>query len=155
MKNILSIIFFLSSLSLVAQKGTITIHGKTEHKDSPIAGVSMEIYKDNELYKETSTYRNGSFKVDLPLGHIYNVTFKKEDYIEKSVAVITKSDSTINGRYFFQLDISLFKETDEEEDESILPPVAKLYIKNEDEGFKYDKKYVRWVADRYKDELKD
>lgn len=155
MKKILSIVLFFSCMGLLAQTGKITLHGKTKYKKSIVADVNMEIYQDNVLYKETKTYRNGSFKIDLPLGHVYSVTFKKEDYIEKSVAVITKSDSTIRGRYFFQLDIVLFKDGEDEEDESMLPPVAKLYIKNKNEGFKYDKKYVRWVAEEYEEEIED
>ena len=47
----------------------------------------------------------------------------------------------------------MFKE--EEIDETILPPVVKLYIKDQTTGFAYDKKYVKWVAEKYEEELED
>ena len=66
-----------------------------------------------------------------------------------------QTPTTISGRYFFQLDIEIFKEDDEELDETVLPPVAKLYIKDQTTGFTYDKKYVKWVSEKYEEELED
>lgn len=152
-----SIVFYLlilvSAFSFAQTSGRLTLHGKVKHKKSVINSVFIEIYKDNELMKTADNMRNGAFVMQLDLGSVYNISFSKKGYIAKSVAVVAKADSstTIKGRYFFQLDIELFKEEDHEEDESILPPVAKLYIKDESKGFRYDKKYVRWVAGHYED----
>ncbi|MBL4708101.1 MAG: hypothetical protein JKY48_06640 [Flavobacteriales bacterium] len=159
MKTLFSISLFFISLGLMAQYqlGRLTVYGKVKHKTGIVGNVNLEVYKDNELSKELVNYKNGSFKLELPLGSIYSITFKKEGYIEKSVAVIAKTDSLnrVNGRFFFQLDIELFKSEENSVDESILPPVAKLYIKNQNSGFKYDKKYVKWVAEEYEEELTD
>ena len=68
--------------------------------------------------------------------------------------MVAKADSSISisGRFFYQLDIELFKEEDEVVDETVLPPAAKLYINEQLTGFTYDKKYVKWVAKKYKEE---
>lgn len=149
------ILFFLlgifSGLLSVGQQGTLTIHGRIENESKLLSYVDFEIYRDNELFHSGQTLRNGSFKIDLALGHVYNVAFRKEGYVEKSVAVIGATDSTINGRYFFQLDLELFRVNQEVVDETMLPPVAKLYILNQDEGFRYDKKYVKWISNKYND----
>ena len=128
-----------------------------KYKNTIVKEVDIEVYRDNELFKEAQNLKNGSFKLSLQLGHVYSVTFRKSGFIEKSVAVVAMADSSvsINGRYFFQLDIELFKEEDGEVDESMLPPVAKLYIKNQTTGFTYDKKYVKWVAGKFEDEIGD
>ena len=86
------------------------------------------MYKDNELQQETENHSNGSFNLTLKLGSVYSVTFLKDGYIEKSVAVVAKTDSSISisGRFFFQLDIELFKEEDGVIDQTAFPPVAKL-----------------------------
>lgn len=159
MKRILAVLFFLFSVNLdvQCQTGTLTVYGKVIHKDENVGSVNIEIHQDNDLLKELNSYANGSFKVELVLGSVYNIAFKKENYIDKSVAVIAKMDSTgkLSGRFFFQLDIEMFKSDDNELDESLLPPVAKLYIRNLKNGFQYDKKYVKWVANKYEEELTD
>lgn len=116
--------------------------------------VKTKVYKNNELLQETENLSNGSFKLTLELGSVYNVSFLKNDYVEKSIAVVAKTDSSISisGRFFYQLDIELFKEDDGVIDQTALPPVAKLYINEESTGFTYDKKYVKWVAKKYKEE---
>jgi len=140
----------ISSFSL-AQEGTLTVHGRVENNQSTISFVDIEIYRDNQIFYTGQTLRNGSFKIDLELGHVYDVAFSKEGFVEKSVAVIGKGDSTINGRFFFQLDIELFRVDQDVVDETMLPPVAKLYILDESEGFRFDKKYVKWISNKYED----
>jgi hypothetical protein len=139
------------------QTGNLTIHGKVKYKTSLLDDVKIEVYKDNQLQQEAKSLRNGSFRLDLKLGSIYNVTYLKKDFIEKSVAVIARADSSlvINGRFYFQLDIELYKEGDGQTDNTVLPPVAKLYIKDATTGFSYDKKYVRWISDQYEEALED
>lgn len=147
-------IIILFATGLIAQSGTLTLHGIVESQTSSIGFVDIEVYQDNELLKKLTTQHNGSFKLDLELGSIYSVAFSKDGYVNKSVGVIAKTDSTIEGRYFFQLDIELFRIDEEIADETLLPPVAKLYIKDQDMGFRYDKKYVKWMSEEYK-ELED
>ncbi|MFT6165486.1 MAG: putative membrane protein YfhO [Vicingaceae bacterium] len=124
------------------------------HSKSTLRDVKTKVYKNNELLQETENLSNGSFKLTLELGSVYNVSFLKNDYVEKSIAVVAKTDSSISisGRFFYQLDIELFKEDDGVIDQTALPPVAKLYINEESTGFTYDKKYVKWVAKKYKEE---
>tara|TARA_R110000868_G_scaffold96405_1_gene265251 strand:- start:1079 stop:1567 length:489 start_codon:yes stop_codon:yes gene_type:complete len=151
MKFLLFLIGTLSSLLIVGQQGTLTLHGKVENESQTLSYVDFEVYKDNEVFYKGQTMRNGSFKIDLDLGHVYNVAFSKDGYVEKSVAVISASDSTITGRYFFQMDLELFRVEQDAIDETMLPPVAKLYIIDENEGFRYDKKYVKWISNKYDD----
>ncbi len=155
MKNIgvIGILFLLlfSFGTISAQSGKLTLHGVVENESVAVGFADIEVYKDNEVFFIGKTQRNGSFKLDLELGSVYSVAFAKRGYVDKSVAVIAKSDSTIEGRYFFQLDIELFRVDQNSIDESMLPPVAKLYIRDEDMGFRYDKKYVKWVAGQYED----
>ena len=149
------VVFLVSILiissGLTAQSGMLTLHGIVENESSSIGFVDIEVYKDNELLEASMTQRNGSFKLDLELGSIYSVDFSKSGYVHKSVGVISKADSTIEGRYFFQLDIELFRIDQEVIDATMLPPVAKLYIKDEEMGFRFDKKYVKWMSDEYKE----
>lgn len=147
--GLLLCVVIIGALNLVAQSGKLTLHGIVENNSAAVDNANIEIYKDNELVETFKSQRNGNYKLELDLGSIYSVAFSKEGYVNKSVAVIAKSDSTIEGRYFFQLDIELFRVDQEVMDESMLPPVAKLYIKDEEMGFRYDKKYVKWTAGEY------
>lgn len=56
----------------------------------------------------------------------------------------------VSGRYFYQLDIELIPQNTDEQP-VVIPPVAKLYIKDPDKGFTYDKQYVKWVQDEYEE----
>jgi hypothetical protein len=156
MKQILHIFFFLAYLVLAvsyafSQTGRLTLHGKVVNDSKSLGYVPFEVIKDNEIVEEGMTQKNGSYKIDLELGAVYSVAFKKEGYITKTVGVITKSEEDISGLYFFQLDIDLFKVDSERQDETMLPPVAKLYIVERDKGFIYDKQYVKWVAGQYEE----
>ena len=151
MKLLITLFVSLASIMVTAQEGELTLHGRVENNNSMLSFVDFEIYQDNEMHYKGQTQKNGSFKIELELGHIYSVAFHKPGYINKSVAIIGKGDSTINGKFFFQLDLELFRIDQEVSDETMLPPVAKLYIHDQDEGFRYDKKYVNWMSEEYED----
>jgi len=139
-----------SSVSF-AQKGKLTLQGRVENQNIRLPQVIIEVYKDNELYLTDSTERNGGYRVELDLGFVYNVTFKKNDYVRKSIAVVTKSGKVKQGRFFFQLDIELFRLEQEGVDQTVLPPAAMLYLVNEKTGFTFDKRYVKWISGEYKE----
>ena len=154
MKYILSILcVLLFSSGIYAQNGRLTLHGRVENRTSAVGFVQIEVYRDNEVFYEGTTQKNGAFKLDLELGSIYNIDFSKNGFVNKAVGVIAKSDSAMsfNGRYFFQIDIELFKINQEDIDQTMLPPVAKLYMVDPESGFHYDKKYVRWVSGEFDD----
>lgn len=151
MKIFLTLFSVLFFNLLVAQSGKLTLHGRVENGPKGVPYTSFEVYKNNEVFDRGVTMKNGAFKLDLELGSIYNIAFSKEGYVKKSVDIIAKSDSTIEGRYFFQIDIELFRVSQDEVDETLLPPIAKLYIREANEGFRFDKKYVNWVAGEYKE----
>ena len=102
------------------QTGSLTIHGLVLHKQSISKAVKIEAYKDNELQQAAENLSSGSFKLTLELGSVYNVSFFKSGYIEKSIAAVAKTESSISisGRFFYQLDIELFKEGDGNVDET-------------------------------------
>ena len=151
MRYFICVVLMTLGLNSFSQTGKLTIHGRVENENATIPYVSVAVVQNNELVKELVTLRNGSYRLDLDLGSVYNIEFTKEGFVGKSVAVIGKADSTINGRYFFQLDVEIFRLDQEDIDETMLPPVAKLYIKSEEEGFTYDKKYVKWISNHYDD----
>lgn len=152
MRLLVSIIFFMASLSLIAQDGRLTLHGKMVNGKKTVPKVSIEVIKDNQIIYEGYSQTNGSYKIDLPLGSIYNIAFQKDGFVTKQVGVIAKHpEEDISGQYFFQLDLELFPIDSSDVAETILPPVAKLYIKKKEDGFTYDKQYVKWVADHYED----
>ena len=150
MKNIYILLLVLVSNSLAAQNGSLTIHGRVQNENQSIKEVAIEVVKDNELIKEFGNYKNGSYKVRLELGSIYNVSFYKEGYVIKNIGVIAKTpDSLLVGQFFFQLDIDLFKIDQPDTSVTVFPDVAKLMLKGAKEGFIYDKQYVRWISNEF------
>jgi len=153
MKFFSLLVLLISSTLIYSQNGKLTIHGRVENKGNPIPDVVIEVYKDNELMIDSETHNNGAFKLDLVLGSVYNIDFSKDGYINKAIGVIARSDSAmvLSGRFFYQIDIELFRADQDEVDETMLPPVAKLYMVDPQSGFHYDKRYVRWVSGEYED----
>ncbi len=112
MKTVFYILVFLFFTPLLAQQtGSLTVYGKVKYKNSLLNEVSIEVYKDNELQQEMINLKNGSFKLTLALGSVYNISFRRDNYIQKSVAVIAKADSSVNisGRYFFNWILSCLR----------------------------------------------
>jgi len=135
---------------LFSQEGILRLFGRMENKGSMIADVEIEVIKDNQIIREGKTNQNGSYKLDLELGAVYNIAFQKEGYITKQIGVVgVHPEKKLTNTYTFQLDLELFTVEEGEGDDTMLPPVAKLYIENVDEGFIYDKQYVKWVADEF------
>lgn len=154
MRFILSILTIFCSSILLAQSGKLTLHGRMVQGSSTVPDVEIEVIKDNQIIYEGKSQQNGSYKIDLPLGSVYNIAFQKDGFITKQVGVIAAHpdpEEDISGMYFFQLDLELFRVREEEVESTMLPPVAKLYIKEKEKGFTYDKDYVKWVADHYED----
>lgn len=151
MRYIFSFLISIFSLAALCQSGTLTIHGRVEDGSTKLDEVDIEIIKDNQYEDEFQNNANGSYKLRLELGSIYNVTFRKEGYVSKTIGVIAKTpDSLITGQYFFQLDINIFELEEGQDSETVFPDVAQLILKGEKAGFVYDKTYVRWISSEYK-----
>lgn len=147
----LLIAFFLGiSTFSYAQTGTLTLQGRVENENTRIPETLIEVYKDNEIYRTEKTERNGTYRIELELGSVYNISFMKDTYVKKSIAIVAKSDKIEQGRFFFQLDIELFRIDQEGQDQTVLPPAAMLYLLDEKTGFTYDKRYVKWISGEYK-----
>ena len=154
MRSLLSLLLILCSFSLFSQTGRLTLHGRMVEGRGTVPNVSIEVIKDNQIIYEGKSQNNGSYKIDLQLGAVYNIAFIKDGYVTKQVGVIAMhpdEDEDISGMYFFQLDLELFKVEAEQVEETVLHPVAKLYIKDKNKGFVYDKDYVKWAAGEYKE----
>jgi hypothetical protein len=154
MRNVLIGLVMLMCLTAFSQEeaGTLRLYGRMESNGKMIPDVSIEVIKDNQIIYEGKNEPNGSYKLDLELGAVYNVAFQKMGYITKQVGVIAiHPDKELTETYVFQLDLELLELHSGEEDNTVLPPVAKLYIKDADKGFTYDKQYVKWVATKYEE----
>jgi hypothetical protein len=150
MNNIYILLLILIGNSAIAQNGSLTIHGRVENENKSVKETRIELIKDNELVKEFTNNVNGSYKVRLELGSIYNITFYKEGYVSKTIGVIAKTpDSLLVGQFFFQLDVDLFNINEPDTSEVVFPDVAKLMLKGAKEGFVYDKQYVRWITGEF------
>ena len=90
---VFSILFFFCTVLIAQQAVSLTVYGKVKHKKSILNEVNIEVYKDNELQKQLTNLKNGSFKLTLPIGSVYNVSFKKDEFVYKSLAVIARTDS--------------------------------------------------------------
>ncbi len=140
----------LLCLNVSSQEGTLRLHGRMESNGKMIPGVSIEVIKDNQIIYEGKTDEKGNYKLDLELGSVYNIAFIKDGYVTKQVGVIAiHPEAELTKNYAFQLDLELFEEDSDTPDDTMLPPVAKLYIKDVNKGFTYDKKYVKWVATEF------
>ena len=132
--------------------GMLRLHGRMENDGKMISDVTIEVIKDNKIIYEGKTEQNGGYKLDLDLGAVYNIAFQKPGYVTKQVGVIAiHPEDKLTETYVFQLDLELFERGEEDPDDTVLPPVAKLYIKDADKGFTYDKQYVKWVASKYEE----
>jgi hypothetical protein len=148
-------LLLLLPVSLEAQNGLLMLYGKVVNDMQSIGEVRVEVISaKNDTIWDFVTPRNGSYKVNIPLGEVYTIEFNKEGYFKKSVGVmgfaIKDTIEQVSGRYFYQLDIELLPQ-DTDEQPIVIPPVAKLYIKDPDKGFTYDKQYVKWVQDEYEE----
>lgn len=126
------------------------MHGRVENGPSSIKDVEIRIYENNELIREFTNNLNGSYSAKFSLGNVYSMEFSKKGFITKSIDVIAMTpDSLMSGMFFFQLDIDLFEEIPDREPEMVLPSAAKIYLKDTEQGFIYDKRYVRWAGEEY------
>lgn len=154
MRIILFGLAILTCLTAVSQEkaGTLRLYGRMENDGKMIPEVSIEVIQDNQIIFEGKNEPNGNYKLDLELGAVYNVAFQKKGYITKQVGVIAiHPDEELTETYVFQLDLELFELQSGQKDDTVFPPVAKLYIKDVDKGFTYDKQYVKWVASQYEE----
>ena len=63
----------------------------TNSSGSKLAGVSVEFFKNNVLFKTVSTASSGKYPaVEAEYGHVYKVVFSKEGYVNKSVVIDAK-----------------------------------------------------------------
>jgi len=150
MRLVFSIMILLMGFNSFAQNGMLRLYGRMEENGKVISDVAIEVIKDNSIIYEGETEKNGTYKLDLELGSVYNIAFQKEGYITKQVAVVAvHPEKVLSATYVFQLDLELFLIDSTDGANTVLPPVAKLYIKDVEKGFTYDKQYVKWVATHF------
>ncbi len=152
-KLLILLLWFPSLAS--AQNGLLMLHGKVVSDMQSLSEVRVEVISnENDTIWDFITPRNGSYKVNIPLGQVYTIEFYKEGYFKKAVGVmgfsIQDTIEQVSGRYFYQLDIEMLPNNLNEKP-VVIPPVAKLYIEDPEKGFTYDKQYVKWVQDEYEE----
>ncbi len=148
MRLIITLFVLSIGMSSWAQSGEVTVHGRVMNEKKTLGNIEIEVVQDNKILMDFITPKNGSYRLRLPLGHIYNVSFSKLGFIKKTVGINTIAKDEDSGQYFFQLDIDLFEMTD---DEFLAPTVAKVFLKNASSGFVYDKSYLKTMTGEYEE----
>ena len=90
------IVFYVSfSFSVVYSQDEplIVIAGSVNNENyEKLSGVKVEIKQDNLVFKCVVTNSNGKYDpIEIPFGHIYIISFSKNDFATKSILIDSKT----------------------------------------------------------------
>ena len=71
----------------------IVIAGSVNNENyEKLSGVKVEIKQDNQVFKSIVTSSKGKYDaVEIPYGHIYIITFSKNNFATKSILIDSKT----------------------------------------------------------------
>ena len=122
----------------------------TNSSGSKLAGVSVEFFKNNVLFKTVSTASSGKYPaVEAEYGHVYKVVFSKEGYVNKSVVIDAKKgffaeDINEKKTYLDELGTSLINQQPNIDYAVITSrPVAKAHIDPTTGSLGFDFGYIK------------
>ena len=77
---------------MVKKGDGLLITGRVAYDKKRIEGVSVRLYKGNELIMDEVTDKNGRYEAVLEFGHEYMFHFRKDGYLSKMFAVDAKNN---------------------------------------------------------------
>ncbi len=159
MKKLLFIILLLIAGNLHAQDPVVVfyIKAKDETTRKNLQGVTIEIYQDGKKIKTSTTNSKGKVSdVEVPVGHVYQIKFKKAGYVTKMAEVDARYDTPEDLEYVTgqTMEVSLF-ESVEGVDFSFLETTPMITFEFTPDGyqFEYDVSYTKQMLKKI-EELK-
>ncbi len=157
MKKFLIIILLLIAGNLYAQDPVVVFYIKakneTTHKNLP--GVTIEIYQDGKKIETSTTNSKGKVNdVEVPVGHVYQIKFKKNGFVTKMAQVDARYDTPEDLEYVTgqTMEVSLF-ESVEGVDFSFLETTPMITFEFTPDGyqFEYDVSYTKQMLKKIED----
>lgn len=99
MIQLLKISLIASTLFLSSSSTTVRIISTVfdEESNEGLAGVQLEIFYDDNLYKDFVSDLKGNYeKIDMPANRIYRLYYKKSGYVTKMVEIDSRLDKVKN-----------------------------------------------------------
>jgi len=159
MKKLLFIILLLIAGNLHAQDPVVVFYvkAKDEATRKSLPGVTIEIYQDGKKIQTSTTNSKGKVNdVEVPVGHVYQIKFKKQGYVTKMAEVDARYDTPEDLEYVTgqTMEVSLF-ESVEGVDFSFLETTPMIAFQFTPDGyqFEYDVSYTKQMLKKI-EELK-
>lgn len=156
MKNKLTLFLFAafsaSSFAFVPGKPVndtmlcLEITGKAMFNGTQLAGVTVVLTENNKEVSKTPIPPKGKFLLVLKKNSHYTVKISKNGFVTRSVSVDTQlPPGTEYGIYRFDMEVELFKENKNINNDYLDFPVALISYDKEKDVFNYSKKYTATI----------
>jgi len=157
MKKILFIILLLIAGNLHAQDPVVVfyIKAKNETTNKNLPGVTIEIYQDGKKIETSTTNSKGKVNdVEVPVGHVYQIKFKKDGFVTKMAQVDARYDTPEDLEYIIgqTMEVALFESVDGV-DFSFLETTPMITFEFSPDGyqFEYDVSYTKQMLKKIED----
>ncbi len=160
MKRInLSVLFWiiLISLQTVAQQesGYLQLRGTTLKDNTPIDGVTIDVYQKGEKINSILSWSGGKFNIKLELNNEYILEFSKTDLVTKRLEFKTDVPPNEIGIYNFKFSVELFTMVDGLDVSLLDKPIGKFTYDDQLGEFNYDEEYTAVILGQLKSLLKE
>jgi tetratricopeptide (TPR) repeat protein len=157
MKKFLFIIILLIAGNLYAQDPVVVfyIKAKNETTNKNLPGVTIEIYQDGKKIETSTTNSKGKVNdVEVPVGHVYQIKFKKDGFVTKMAQVDARYDTPEDLEYVTgqTMEVALF-ESEDGVDFSFLETTPMISFEFSPDGyqFEYDVSYTKQMLKKIED----
>jgi hypothetical protein len=106
------------------------IHGEIveldpiNQKEQDAPATQVIIYQEDEIYVAFDSNVEGKFEFNLPIDHIYTVTFGGDKFVNKIIEIDARNLNKKKYGHHVELDMGLFQEYDGVDYEFLNEPVA-------------------------------
>ncbi|MCG8700021.1 MAG: hypothetical protein MI922_18340, partial [Bacteroidales bacterium] len=141
-------VFLFSSHSGYLARSVVVGFGIIKHNNKKITGVSVKVYKDDQLIRNQVTGRTGSYGFTLKFGIEYRIVLAKEGYLKQTIFINTtapKDAMDYSDEFFWEPDFTMYKYIQGLNNDEITLPVARYVFDEEYFGFSEDKSYMQEI----------
>lgn len=155
---IVTLFFAFSGLKSTAQDGILDVHGtvKNDETRKNMDAVRVSVTQNGKEYDAYNTAGNGKYGFNLPLGHLYVLTFSTEGFVYKKIEINTKGipPEDMAGGFKLNMDMTLFENIEGFDLKIMDKPLGKASFDPIRNSVEFDYDYTARMQKEIADELK-
>lgn len=101
------------------------VYGRDNDANAP--STRCVVFRESEIYVAFKSNEKGEYLFNLPLGHVYELQFGGEDYVNKRILIDARNCEPKKEGFVVGMDITLFRPVDGIDYDAMNAPIVRWF----------------------------